>query len=122
MIKVFLLLLGLNIALVAHADNDHSGHSDDLLLLLKDKIELQTLVKNYPSLSEQEQALNSARQRILFKRSLSRLKHYVATPESQYPNMSMYHESLKSRAVLMQGFSALMLDAQCLQDNTCQAH
>lgn len=122
MIKLCFLLLGLNIALIAQADNNHSGHNDDLLLLLKDKILLQKLIKQYPSISAQEQAKNRTKQRTLFKRSLSRLQRYVATPENQYPNMAMYHDSLRSRAALMQDFSNLMLDAQCAQDNTCQPH
>lgn len=122
MIKLCFLLLGLNMALIVQADNNHNEHNDDLLLLLKDKILLQKLIKQYPSLSAQKQADNRTKQSTLFKRSLSRLQRYVATPESQYPNMAMYHDSLKSRAALMQDFSNLMLNAQCTQDNTCHSH
>ena len=119
MTKPILLLLCLLCATVSVADQDHNGHSDSLLLLLKDKIALQKLIKQYPSLSGHEQAQNQAKQRVLFKHAFALLESYVATPESQYPNMSMYHDSLKSRAALMNDFVALMIDAQCKQDPSC---
>ncbi|MFY0640953.1 MAG: hypothetical protein JXR16_07905 [Bermanella sp.] len=102
------------------ADQDHTGHSDSLLLLLKDKIALQKLIKQYPDLSAQAQAQNQKKQRVLFKHAFALLQDYVATPESQYPNMAMYHDSLKSRAVLMNDFVTLMIDSQCQQGPSCR--
>jgi hypothetical protein len=104
------------------ANNDHIGHSDELLLLLKDKIALQKLLTQYPDQAPNQQSNNQAQQRALFKRALPRLIRYVAIPESQYPNMTMYHESLKSRASLMQAFAELMHLSQCLQEQTCKPH
>ena len=120
MIKPILLLLWLFVATVSVADQDHIGHSDILLLLLKDKIALQKLIKQYPDLSGQAQAQNQKEQRVLFKHAFTLLQDYVATPESQYPNMSMYHDSLKSRAALMNDFLGLMIDSQCKQDPSCR--
>jgi len=114
------LALGLLFAITSWADERHNGHSDDLLLLLKDKIKLQKLIKQYPDAASEQKKQIRVTQRALFKRALPRLKRYVAVPESQYPNMAMYHESLQSRAALMQDFADLMAQSQCLQDQTCQ--
>lgn len=119
MIKPILLLLCLFVSIISVADQDHSGHNDNLLLLLKDKISLQKLITQYPALPAQQQAQNLAQQRLLFRHALSLLKDYVAIPESQYPNMAMYHDSLKSRAALMNDFVELMTDSQCKQDPSC---
>ncbi len=113
------LTLGLILAMTSLAEERHTGHSDDLLLLLKDKIALQKLLKTYPNESLEQQARSRSKQRVLFQRALPRLTRYVAIPENQYPNMAMYHESLKSRAALMQNFADLMHQSQCLQDQTC---
>ena len=112
--------LGLLLVLPSWADERHTGHSDDLLLLLKDKIQLQKLIKQYPDASPEQQTQIRATQHALLKRALPRLRRYVAIPESQYPNMAMYHESLKSRAALMQNFADLMVQSHCSQNQTCQ--
>ena len=122
LIKVLLITATLGFASISLAEDDHSGHSDDLLLILKDKIALQKHLKQYPDLQPNQQAQSLVEQQRLLKQALLRLRHYVATPESRYPNMAMYHESLKSRAALIEDFAQLLLKSQCVHQSSCHDH
>jgi len=96
------------------ADDDHSGHSDDLLLILKDKIALQKMIDGHKQLNREQQAKNLEQQKRLFSRLMPRLQSYVAIPENHYPNLEMYHESLKSRGALLADITRLVSRYQTL--------
>lgn len=112
----FALLITLIIACSSvFADDDHSGHSDDLLLILKDKIALQKLIKGFDHLPSAEQVANLQQQSKLFQRMMHRLSNYMAIAENHYPNLQMYHESLKSRAALLSEITQLIAQYHSLQ-------
>lgn len=115
MTRCALLITLIMACLSVFADDDHSGHSDDLLLILKDKIVLQKLIKGFEQLPPAEQVANLQQQGKLFKRMMHRLNAYVAIPENHYPNLQMYHESLKSRAALVSEITQLVSQYQALQ-------
>ena len=117
----FAVLLSILLTQVSFAD-EHIGHSDDLLLLLKDKIALQKHLNQPPAPNSEQARHHQLQQHRLLLRALTRLQHYVAISENQYPNMDIYHQSLKSRAALMQDFANLMLQIQCLQEQACEAN
>lgn len=122
MIKRFICVcffLFSTVVLSAEHHDEHIGHSDDLLLILKDKISVQKLIAQYPQLSKSQQIDNLQQQQKLLYRALNLLTLYVAVPEGQYPNLDMYHQSLKSRASLMLEFAHLMKVSQCLSDPDC---
>ncbi len=110
MIKVFAMCLCLGLlANASFASDDHSGHSDDLLLLLQHKIAITKLQKALPRLASIEQLENRTRQARHFKTALPKLKRFMAVPESRYPNIDMYAQSLQSRSALLSDYAQLLL-------------
>jgi len=91
------------------ASDDHSGHSDDLLFLLQHKIAISKLQKKRPELPPSEQVTNRQQQTRHFNKALPKLTRYMAVPESRYPNLDMYAQSLKSRSALLNDYAQLLL-------------
>ncbi len=91
------------------ASEDHSHHSDDLLFLLQHKIAIGKLQKKFPTLGKQEAVNNRQKQQKHFKKALPKLKRFMAVPESRYPNLDMYAQSLQSRGALLEDFAELLL-------------
>ncbi len=110
MIKFFAMCLCLAfLANMSVASDDHSGHSDDLLFLLQHKIAITKLQKTLPKLTSIEKMENRTRQARHFKTALPKLKRFMAVPESRYPNIDMYAQSLQSRAALLDDYAQLLL-------------
>ncbi len=110
MIKFFVMCLCLGLlANISVASDDHSGHSDNLLLLLQHKIAITKLQKALTKLTAIDKVENRTRQARHFKAALPKLKHFMAVPESRYPNMDMYAQSLQSRAALLDDYAQLLL-------------
>ncbi len=97
------------LASLSFASDDHSSHSDDLLLLLQHKIAITKLQNKRPDLKKSEQISNRQLQARHFNTALPKLKRYLAVPESRYPNMDMYAQSLQSRGALLNDFAQLLL-------------
>ena len=89
-------------------DHNHSGHSDDLLTLLQYKIAIGKLQKSFSGQAPQERNKNLTRQHTTLNKALPVLKNYIAIPESRYPNLDMYHQSLQSRAALLNDYAKLL--------------
>lgn len=100
--------------------HDHRGHSDALLVILQHKIRVQTLQKTFYNLipGSLEQTKNLADQATSIAHGLEVLQSYVAIPESRYPNLEMFHQSLISRAGLMKEYSELMIVFQNMLDSS----
>jgi hypothetical protein len=110
MIKRVLLTVWLGLlANASLASDDHSNHSDDLLLLLQHKIAITKLQKTWSNTSPEAQLANHSRQAQHFKVALPSLKRFMAVPESRYPNMDMYAQSLQSRSALLNDYAQLLL-------------
>ena len=89
-------------------DHNHSGHSDDLLTLLQYKIAIVKLQKKFPVQGKAEKSNNIKRQHDNLNKALPILKNYIAIPESRYPNLDMYQQSLQSRAALLNEYAELL--------------
>ena len=110
MIKFITLSICLNLlASLSVASDDHSGHSDDLLFLLQHKIAISKLQKKHLALPPSEQNSNRQQQTRHFNKALPKLTRYMAVPESRYPNLDMYAQSLKSRSALLNDYAQLLL-------------
>jgi len=97
---------------IEHTSN-HKGHSDALLVLLKEKIAITELQSKFEALLEtSEKKRNLDKQGMKLVKAMHVIQPYVAIPESRYPNMEMYHQSLISRGELMEEFAKLMLNHQ----------
>lgn len=96
--------------LYAAKEHNHSAtHSDALLFLLGEKIaikKLQAKIGQSPSKKLKTDNLNNQKRRLAA--ALPVLNEYMSRPESRYPNMQMYHESLKSRGAILSDFSVLL--------------
>jgi len=91
------------------SDHHHDGtHSDDLLYLLQYKIAISKLQQAFSGQSPEEQASNLAQQQTRFNKAMPLLKRYLEEPESRYPNMSIYHQSLQSRGALLADYVELL--------------
>ncbi len=101
-----MLLLATSMAV---ASEDHSHHSDDLLFLLQHKIAIGKLQAKLPNLENKEKTHNRQKQQKHFKKALPKLKRFMAVPESRYPNLDMYAQSLQSRGALLKDFTELLL-------------
>lgn len=89
--------------------SSHSGHSDVLLEVLHLKIKIVKLQTQYSLESSlTDLSINIRNQSIALDNATHLLQEYVAIPESRYPNLEMYHQSLISRAGLIQEFSVLL--------------
>jgi len=110
MINVFLsCLLVLSGAAFASEDHhNHTGHSDDLLTLLQYKIAIGKLQKGFTELTPQEKTNNLTSQHAKLNKALPVLRNYIAIPESRYPNLDMYQQSLQSRAALLNEYAELL--------------
>ncbi len=97
---------------IEHTGN-HKGHSDALLVLLNEKIAITKLQSKFEALLDtSEKKRNLDKQGIKLIKAMHVIQPYVAIPESRYPNMEMYHQSLISRGGLMEEFAKLMLKHQ----------
>lgn len=98
------------------ADTDHSnhhkGHSDALLILLKEKIAIKKLQSAFVLLDTREKKLNLDKQGKSILMAMYIIQPYIAIPESRYPNMVMYHQSLINRGELLEEFAEVMLKHQ----------
>ena len=91
------------------SDHHHDGtHSDDLLYLLQYKIAISKLQRAFSDQSPKEQASNLAQQQTRFNKAMPILRRYLETPESRYPNMAIYHQSLESRGALLADYVKLL--------------
>ncbi len=103
-----LLLACSNARASEHKDQPHSGHSDDLLILLQHKIalqKLQTKVLSKTMLSLQAKHIQQV---------MPVLRRYMAIPKSYYLTTDMYHESLENRAAMLSDFSNVLIQYQKL--------
>lgn len=97
---------------IEHTSN-HKGHSDALLVLLKEKIDITKLQSRFEALLDTtEKKRNLDKQSMKLIKAMHVIQPYIAIPESRYPNMEMYHQSLISRGELMKEFAELMLEHQ----------
>jgi len=107
---ISLLLFSFCQSLYAAKEHKHSAtHSDALLFLLGEKIaikKLQARLDQDITNKQQEDNLNEQKRRL--GNALPVLDEYMSRPESRYPNMQMYHESLKSRGAILSDFSDLI--------------
>lgn len=96
--------------LLAAKDHSHNAsHSDALLFLLGEKIAIKKLQSELASTqSEQERSNNLNIQKRRLGKAMPILDEYLSRPESRYPNMQMYHESLKSRGAILKDYSSLI--------------
>ena len=111
--NIVLCLTGLLLCQASWGDNEdhghHINHSDVLLVILQHKIQIQKLQTQYSeSLDPHEKDQTLLQQSYKFKKATELLKIYLAIPESRYPNMEMYHQSLISRGGLMQEIAVLL--------------
>lgn len=90
------------------ADENHKGHSDDLLLLLQYKISVTKLQQQFDSLKPPQQTQNLNAQMAALSQAMPLLSQYVAIPEGHYPNVQMYHQSLQTRSAMLQDYNQLM--------------
>ena len=112
-LNIVLCLAGLVLCPASWADNEdhghHTNHSDVLLVILQHKIQIQKLQTRYSKSLDPDKAnqilINQSHK---FKKATELLNIYLAIPESRYPNMEMYHQSLISRGGLIQEFAALL--------------
>lgn len=112
--SVFLLILCIIFQNVT-ADEDHKhhvGHSDALLYLLQYKITVKKLQGKFNELGIKEQASNLRKQGRYLKKAMPILESYISIPESHYPNMDMYHQSLQSRGALLEEYTHLLVRFQ----------
>jgi hypothetical protein len=103
------LSISVTAAYGSSSHSNHKGHSDVLLEILQLKIKIERL-QNQQALSNNldDLSTNMRNQAITLNHATNLLQQYVAIPESRYPNLEMYHQSLTSRAGIMQEFSLLM--------------
>ncbi len=110
-ISLILALTALSFCLPATASEKHNHsatHSDALLFLLTHKIALKKLQTQFEDASSDEKVDNLNNQKQHLEKALPVLNGYMARPETRYPNMQMYHESLKSRGAILADFSDLI--------------
>lgn len=96
-------------------DGDHKhhvGHSDALLFLLQHKIAVTNLQQQLEGLSAQDKKENLIKQGRRLRKAMPILQQYMATPESRYPNMEIYHQSLQSRSALLADYTQLLVRFQ----------
>lgn len=116
---IFLFTVCLLLSTVWHASygseehTDHSSHSDVLLILLQHKIKIQKLQTQFTAIHESETEkrniqLNLKKQANMLHKASMLLEKYLAIPETRYPNMDMYHQSLISRGGLLKEFAGLL--------------
>ncbi len=110
--QVLALLAAISTTTVA--SDDHSGHSDDLLLLIQAKLQLQKLQRAYADTEQplSERQRNLEEQRTLLNYAITRLQHYVAISAGHYANDALYQQSLENRAAMLKDFTALLLQYQ----------
>jgi len=108
---VALLVAFCNVGQAAQDDHHggYQGHSDDLLLLLRHKIALQTL-RDQQITNPSKSTL--AKQGKHFRQVMPLLQRYMATPKSYYLTTQMYHDSLENRAAMLADFSMLLIQFQ----------
>lgn len=90
----------------SHTKHSHTGHSDDLIVLLGHKIALQKLQDQVPSVSTLVGQANHIQQ------AMPVLQSYMGTPKTYYPTTKMYHSSLENRAAMLADFSTLLIEYQ----------
>ena len=114
---LFLFTMCLLLSTVWHSSygseehSDHSSHSDVLLILLQHKIKIQKLQTQFTAIHESEKRniqLNLKKQASMLHKASMLLEKYLAIPETRYPNMDMYHQSLISRGGLLKEFAGLL--------------
>ena len=94
---------------MASEEHNHSAtHSDALLFLLTHKIALKKLQSQFEDAGSDGKINNLNKQKKHLEKALPVLNGYMARPESRYPNMQMYHESLISRGAILADFSELL--------------
>ena len=101
------ILMGLTSTLVS-ADDDHIGHSDDLLLLIQQKIALKKLQADVRDNQRVDIQSNLNKQDKILKQALHRLEGYVSLSSGHYPNDSLYQQSLENRAAILKEFAELL--------------
>jgi hypothetical protein len=87
----------------------HSGHGDNLLLLLRHKIALQKLQDKSASGAVQNTLLQQDKH---LRKVMPTLKRYMATPKSYYLTSDMYHDSLENRAAMLADFTDILIQYQ----------
>lgn len=113
--NLLLMILVTVVSMPCWAEDDHdrhTGHSDDLLYLLQHKIAVSKLQDKFEMQSLEEQVDNLKQQGQRLKRAMPIMRSYLATPESRYPNMEIYHQSLQSRGSLLQDYTHLLVRFQ----------
>ena len=90
------------------ADDSHIGHSDDLLLLIQQKIALKKLQADLRDNQLVDIQSNLNKQDKILKQALHRLEGYVALSSGHYPNDSLYQQSLENRAAMLKEFAELL--------------
>ena len=109
-LSILVLLTSLSIA--SHEETDRhtqqSHHSDTLLLLLQQKLNIQLMQKEFASLNKQGKWKNLGAQGKSFTKAMTLLGEYVQVPESHYRSASEYQGSLKDRAEVMTEITQLM--------------
>lgn len=93
----------------ADEEHEHSGHSDQLLVLLNYKIALQKLQDNFPA-DIDLQSNNLAKQKRYLDKALPILEAYLEVPAERYPNTSLYEQSLKNRSAMLQDYAHTVSD------------
>ena len=113
-------------------EHQHTGHSDQLLVLLNHKLALEKLQRAFRALNHsnttnttntspttssnntddtvntEQQHRNLRRQKHHLDSALPVLNAYIDIPASHYPNTSLYQQSLNNRAALLTDYGSLV--------------
>jgi hypothetical protein len=109
---IIIVCLFVQPSLASNDHTNHKGHSDVLLLILKEKIAIQKLQDIFLTSSTEQKTLNLIKQSQTIGHSMELMQEYLAIPESRYPNTDMYHQSLISRGSLLQELAQLLVTYQ----------
>ncbi len=110
MIKFILLAVLVSLSTITClADEDHGSHADYLLFLLQHKIAINKLQEQWPKLDQQAKSNNFKKQSKHLNAALPKLKRYMSVPESRYPNLDMYAQSLESRSSVLSDYTDLLI-------------
>ena len=67
------------------------------------------LQSEFFDLTVPQKAQSLKQQSVLISKTIPYIQGYLSIPEARYPNIGMYHQSLISRAGLLQEFSELII-------------
>ena len=108
-----MLITSWEMSYASEEHSDHSSHSDVLLILLQHKIKVQKLQTQFTAIKDSGLDQPTAQKNLqsqanTLHRASKLLEKYLAIPETRYPNMDMYHQSLISRGGLLTEFAGLL--------------